>query len=113
MPLKIPLIFFVEFDDPSRSCIVDAVFFLVPAFFYFYFFFFFLLASAQVSMINDMNEMCLFIICSRKWLSSNMLAERTLHQVFGWVLSYGILKENMTELWQVEDISVLNSNMES
>lgn len=88
-------------------------FFFGASFLLFLFLFFFLLASAQVSMINDMNEMCLFIICSRKWLSSNMLAERTLHQVFGWVLSYGILKENMTELWQVEDISVLNSNMES
>ena len=48
MPLKIPLIFFVEFDDPSRSCIgVDAVF--LPAFFYFYAFF---LASFCTS-VND------------------------------------------------------------
>merc|ERR1712029_48715 len=48
----------------------------------------------------------------KKWLSSNMWAGRTLHQVFGWVLSCGIPKENMTELWQVEDISVPSSNME-
>ena len=96
MPLKIPLIFFVEFDDPSRSLVSALMQFFCQLSFIFMPFFW--LASAQVSMINDMNEMCLFIICSRKWLSSNMLAERTLHQVFGWVLSYGILKENMTEL---------------
>ena len=111
MPLKIPLIFFVEFDDPSRSLVSALMQFFCQLSFIFISFFF-LLASAQVSMINDMNEMCLFIICSRKWLSSNMLAERTLHQVFGWVLSCGIPKENMTELWQVGDISVPNSNME-